>query len=251
MMGSWTCAVLTMWTHVCRHARRSSRSVTHRVPRCTSICMELDARMEVLCRSSVLLGRASAQHRLLRCPHRHRHRHRQCHHRPQCRPHQQCLHLHPHRPRCQWTVLGRGRLVVRTAPRATLSLRPSKATVRSVCLLMVRRMCARAVWMSASHLQCAMRSSQDVECRVPRSIASMAMSVIGPLRWCCSVLLERATAVRRRRLPHLRPPPCHRAPPCHLRHCRLRCRQRCLLCTARAHGRSATTTAGRHTASPQ
>ena len=61
--------------------------------------------------------------------------------------------------------------------------------------MMVRRMCVPVAWMIASHHQCAMRSSLSVECRVPRSIACLVMSAIVPLRWCCSVLLERVRAL--------------------------------------------------------
>ena len=60
--------------------------------------------------------------------------------------------------------------------------------------MMVRRMCVPVVWMIASHLQCAMRSSQSVECRVPRSIACLVTSAIVLLRWCCSVLLVKGIA---------------------------------------------------------
>ena len=61
--------------------------------------------------------------------------------------------------------------------------------------MMARRMCVPVAWMIASHLQCAMRSSLSVECRVPRSIACLVMSAIVLLRWCCSVLLERVRAL--------------------------------------------------------
>ena len=207
-MAKRSFAVLKIRTAVCRsRVRRSSLSVRCRAPGYTGWWART-VRMWLRYQCSVLLERVRALHHPLHLPHLHPHSHQ---------------HSHPRCLLC--TVLGRGRLVVRTVPRATPSLRLGEVQERSASSMMVRRMCVPVVWTIASHHQCAMRSSLSVECLVPRSIACLVMSAIVLLRWCCSVLLERVRALhrlqrlpqcRQQRHPHRCPP--HRHPPAHQCH---------------------------------